>query len=112
MTIRTDLILDQGATFRVAIDLFDNNNDPIDTTNLEAAAYMRKHYTSSSFVEFDTEFVEETHELILSMDAIRTSNVVPGRYVYDVILMFEDGSIDRILEGIITVTPGVTKQSE
>lgn len=109
MTIRSDLILDQGTTFMVSVDLLDADNEPIDVTNIQAVAQLRKHYTSNNFVEITTELDEFTNELILSLTPEQTSNIEAGRYVYDVNLIFEDGTVDRILEGVITVSPQVTR---
>ena len=43
------------------------------------------------------------------MTANATANVVAGRYVYDVELVDGGGVVTRLLEGIVTVTPQVTK---
>jgi hypothetical protein len=45
--------------------------------------------------------------LIISLGANVTSNLTPGRYVYDVI-MAKDNNIERFLEGNMIVSAGVT----
>jgi len=43
------------------------------------------------------------------MNNATTAALSPGRYVYDVELKSSSNSISRILEGLVTVTPEVTK---
>lgn len=107
MSQRYDLIIDQGSDFAVEIDLFDDNGDP-DTTTYTAAAQMRKNYTSSNSFAFTC--TVNNSILTLSMNAVTSSNVAAGRYVYDVELTdVASNTIHRILEGQITLTPQVTQ---
>ena len=43
------------------------------------------------------------------MTAANTTNIKPGRYLFDVETTDLGGKVNRILEGIINVTPGVTR---
>jgi hypothetical protein len=43
------------------------------------------------------------------MNSANTSVVTPGRYVYDVLLTSGTGIKTRIIEGIVTVLPSVTR---
>jgi hypothetical protein len=43
------------------------------------------------------------------MSANVTNNIAAGRYVYDCELNDGNGTISRLVEGIVTVTPGVTR---
>ena len=45
----------------------------------------------------------------MSLNADETSNIVAGRYVYDVEITSSANVTSRIVEGIVTVTPEVTK---
>jgi hypothetical protein len=38
-----------------------------------------------------------------------TANIKPGRYVYDILMMDTTDVTIRIMEGIVTVTPQVTR---
>jgi hypothetical protein len=44
----------------------------------------------------------------LNLDSTVTTNLVAGRYLYDV-EAYNANSVVRIIEGIVTVNPGVTK---
>jgi len=45
----------------------------------------------------------------LGLTATQTANLVPGRYVYDVEVVSGANVVSRIIEGIVTVTPEVTR---
>ena len=47
--------------------------------------------------------------ITLSLTANQTSNLVYGRYVYDVDVTDASNTVTRVLEGIVTVTPSVTR---
>jgi hypothetical protein len=45
----------------------------------------------------------------LSMSTPTTANIAAGRYVYDTIIKTPSGDATRILEGVIDVSPSVTR---
>ena len=47
--------------------------------------------------------------VIMSLPATTTSTIKPGRYVYDVKMTDNANTVTRIVEGIITVTPQVSR---
>jgi hypothetical protein len=109
MATKANLVIDQGSTYSVNLDLTDENGDVINLTGYTANSQIRKWYTSSTpAAVFTTAVNAASGELTLSLTANQTSNLVAGRYVYDVELD-QSGVISRIVEGIITVTPQVTK---
>lgn len=109
MATKANLVIDQGSSYSVTLDLTDENGDVIDLSNYTANSQIRKWYTSSNpAATFSTTVNASSGELTLSLSANQTSNLVAGRYVYDVELN-SGGIISRIVEGIITVTPQVTK---
>jgi len=49
-------------------------------------------------------------EITISLSDAQTANLKPGRYVYDVELVANaDSTVERLIEGIVTVYPEVTK---
>lgn len=109
MATKSNLVIDQGSTYSVTLDLTDENGDVIDLSGYVANSQIRKWYTSSTpAATFTTSINASSGELILTLTANQTSNLVAGRYVYDVELD-NNGIISRIVEGIVTVTPQVTK---
>ena len=69
---------------------------------------MRKSYYSLNSYSFSVTG-NSTGYITLSMNTATTSSIYPGRYVYDVDVVDNVGIKSRIVEGIITVTPQVTR---
>lgn len=107
MASKANLVIDQGSTYSVSINLTDENGDPMDVVGYTSRAQMRKHYTSSNAVTFNTSLATGT--LTLSLSSNTTQTIVPGRYVYDAELIDPNSNVTRIVEGIVTVTPEVTR---
>lgn len=120
MAISINYDLDQGTDFRFIATRKDGDGFPLAITG-GATAYcqMRKFYTSSTAVTFNTAITGGTGEILISLGATGTSGVKGGVYFYDVELHVtpKDGSdaavdstkVYRIVQGMITVYPEVTK---
>lgn len=109
MAIKANLVVDQGSTFSAVIDLVDANGLVFNLTGYSVAAQMRKNYTSSTAVTFTTSHDGVGGQITLSLPANTTSTIEPGRYLYDVEISTSGGVITRVVEGIVTVTPGMTR---
>lgn len=109
MATKANLVIDQGSTFSTDLTLTDENGDPLSLSGYTANSQIRRWYTSTNASATFTTSINTTSAVItLSLTANQTSNLVSGRYVYDVEI--GDGSeISRIVEGIVTVTPQVTR---
>lgn len=108
MATKANLIIDQGATFSTDITLTDENGDVLNLDGYTASSQLRKWYTSTTAINFTTYVDIVNGILTLSLTENQTKNLVAGRYVYDVEL--SDGqTVSRIVEGIVTVTPNVTR---
>lgn len=120
MAISINYDLDQGTDFSFIATRKDSDGFPVAITG-GATAYcqMRKFYTSSSAVTFNASVTGATGEVLVSLGATGTSGVKAGVYFYDVELHItpKDGSgtavsstkVQRIVQGMITVYPEVTK---
>lgn len=108
MATKANLVIDQGATFSADLDITDENGDTINLAGYTASSQIRKWYTSSKFVEFSTSVNGDIGIITLSLTANQTSSLTAGRYVYDVEIT-DNVTISRIVEGIITVNPNVTR---
>lgn len=109
MATKANIIIDQGTTFSTIINLTDDNGDPIDLTGYSGDSEMRKHYTSSNSQSFSISLGGTSGTVTLSLTASQTANLTPGRYVYDVEVTSASNVVSRIVEGIVTVTPEVTR---
>ena len=60
---------------------------------------------------FNTAINTTSGVITLSLTSNVTANMVPGRYVYDVnITETNTGTVSRIVEGYVTVTPSSTSK--
>ena len=109
MALKADILIEQGATFSTSIDVTDNDGVPTNLTGFTAAAQMRKHYTSANAFTFTSSVVANAGIVTLSMNANTTNSITAGRYVYDCELTDTNGVVSRLIEGIVTITPGVTR---
>lgn len=109
MATRVNIVIDQGTDFETSINLTDSSGDQLDLTGMTAASQIRKTHTSSNSVAFTTALANASGTLTLSLNNATTSSMTAGRYVYDVELTDASNVISRILEGVVTVTPEVTR---
>lgn len=108
MALKANIVIDQGTDYSTTINVTDDNGDPVDLSTYTGAAQMRKHYTSSNATAF-TVTTDGSGVVTLSMNAATSGNLVPGRYVYDCELTDSSNTVSRLVEGIVTVTPQVTR---
>lgn len=107
----TELFLEQGADFTMSIVLDDVAGVPFNLTDFTASSQMRKsYYSSNAAATFSVSTSGDAAEgrITMSLDSANTANIYPGRYVYDVYLS-QANTRYRVLEGIVNVTPQVTK---
>jgi len=109
MASKSNIIIDQGTTFSTVINYTDDNGDARDLTGYTGDAEMRKHYTSSNSQSFSVSLGGANGTVTLSLTSAQTANLVAGRYVYDVEVTSGANVVSRIVEGIVTVTPEVTR---
>ena len=106
----SNLYLEKGATFSTTITLDDVYGDTYNLVGYSASSQMRKsYYSSNATATFNTTIIERTGQITLTLDANTTSNIAPGRYVYDTIIISGSSEVTRILEGIVDVSPSVTR---
>ena len=124
-----DLIVDQGSDVEIKLELFNPDGSPKilnkfdDATQtltpmFSSTAKIKKSFNTkdSDSISFGTSTISPTNaenELYLSLTNTITDAMKAGRYVYDVEISATDSfgvtTIERILEGKLTVSPSVTK---
>lgn len=112
MAAYVELNIDQGTTFNNIINITDDvTNTPINIAGYTVISQMRRSYYSANITANITCTLSNVAngEIIMSMTAANTANIKPGRYVFDVKASDEYNVTSRILEGIITITPQVTR---
>ena len=98
-----------GTDFTQEYDLFETGGKVIDLSNFTAAAALRQHRGSATSVSFTVKFVDRAKgKLSLFIPSWITSNLKPGRYLYDVKLTSPSGAKSIILEGNVNARAGIS----
>jgi hypothetical protein len=110
MAARANLRIEQGATFSADITVKDTNGDALNLTNYTAISKIAKGYTSTQTRRFLTTSIATPSNGIvtISLTADETETLEEGRYVYDVQITDASSTVTRVVEGIITISPGVS----
>ena len=110
MAAYSEITIEQGATFTTTINVEDVYNNPVNLAGYTSSAMMRKSYYSTTSHNINTQITGTANgEITLSMTSANTSNLTPGRYVYDLIINDGANNITRVVEGIATILPSVTR---
>jgi len=106
-----ELTVDQGATFESNIDLVDDDGVSINVAGYIFSGQIRKSYYSlNPTANLTITVVNSANGNVnITLNAATTTNIKAGRYLYDVKMKDTANVVTRIVEGIITVTPQVTK---
>jgi hypothetical protein len=106
----TEITIEQGATFSTTVNVKDAYYNPVNLTGYSASSQMRKSYYSSSATNITASVTGTSNgEITLSMTSANTSSLTPGRYVYDLVINDGANTVTRVVEGIATVLPSVTR---
>ena len=106
MAAQHNLYIDQGADFSAEIGIYDDSNALWDLTGYSGAAKMKKSHYSSTSHAFTVSI--GSGKVTLAMTAAATAAIEQGRYLYDVVITAAGGTKTRVIEGLITINPGVT----
>ena len=110
MAAFSEIVIEQGATFNTTINVEDTAGAAINLYGYTANSMMRKSYYSSSATTITSTVTGTANgEVTLTVSATNTANLTPGRYVYDVIITSPTSVVTRVVEGIVTVLPSVTR---
>ena len=107
-----NIIINAGADFSQSFNLTDTSNTPTNLTGYTVSAQLRKHAGSNTKTDFivDIPSPETEGTINLSLTSTQTTNLKPGRYMYDVVIQEPDpGTKTRVVEGSALVREGVTK---
>ena len=105
-----ELTLEQGANFTTNVTVNGSDVSPTNLTSYTAAAQLRKSYYSTTANNFTVTVSNAANgELTMAMTAANTANLTPGRYVYDLLITSPTSIKTRVVEGIVTLLPSVTR---
>jgi|TARA_R110000868_G_scaffold126884_2_gene334199 hypothetical protein len=106
----TELVIEQGATFSTTVNVEDTAGAAINLSGYSASSQMRKsYYATSNTIITATITGNANGEITLSMTSANTSNLTPGRQVFDLLITSPSNVKTRVVEGVIMISPGVTQ---
>lgn len=109
MAIYSKLSADQGADFRVRVQLVDSLGNDLSLIGYTTEGSIKKTYSSLISYEMLVNIANADLGIIaLSVSGAVTSGMNAGRYVYDIYVTSPSGIKTRVLEGQFEITPGVT----
>ena len=110
MAAFSEIVIEQGATFNTTINVEDTAGAAVNLFGYTANSMMRKSYYSTSATTITSTVTGTANgEVTLLVSAANTAALTPGRYVYDVIITSPTSVVTRVVEGIVTVLPSVTR---
>jgi hypothetical protein len=107
-----NLVVNSGADFSQSFTLEGTDtNSSFDLTGYTVAAQMRKWAGSTSSTSFTAtiESPPTSGKILIELTATQTTNLKSGRYVYDIVIEDSFGVKNRVIEGMVLVTEGVTR---
>ena len=110
MAAITNFYIDTGSTFGAVISVKGSDGLPLNLTGYSVTSYIRKSYASSTHIDFNaTIYSTAGGQIRVSLTDENTTDVKPGRYMYDIEIQNSAGERLRVSEGIIIFTPQITK---
>ena len=112
-----DLKIDKGTDVSIEIHLVNPDNSKKNLAGYSVAAKMALSYdaTDSDKISFTSAVVSPASNGIINLslsNSVTNQLVTKKRYVYDVEISYADSAantiVERVLEGLITVSPSVT----
>tara|TARA_B100001175_G_C19452844_1_gene612245 strand:+ start:409 stop:744 length:336 start_codon:yes stop_codon:yes gene_type:complete len=111
MATISNLFIDQDADFTTTVTVNDSTGSALDLTGYTASAMIRKSYKSTTSTAFTVAFESPRTlgQVTLSLTDTQTGALGAGRYVYDLVIITSGGDKTRVVEGIVTIKPSVSR---
>jgi len=106
-----ELVVDQGAAYESVLDLVNDDGNAINVAGYVFSGQIRKsYYSTKPTANITINVVDAANGNVnIALSAATTANIKAGRYVYDIKMIDTANTVTRLVEGIITITPQVTK---
>lgn len=109
MAIKTNIIVDQGTDVSYTFNVKNSSSNSINLTGYTAKSQFRKYYTSSKSYNFNATVNSSNGSITLTANSAYTGIIPAGRYLFDCEVISSSNVVTRLVEGIVTVTPQVTR---
>lgn len=103
------LEIEAYSTFTRVITVKQADGTAQNLSGFTISSQMRKSPYSLTAITLHSYFSDASNgELTIAESAANTGNIAPGRYLYDIISTSPGGVVQRLVEGIVVVNPGIT----
>ncbi len=120
MAGRYDITIEQGATFHLPLTIKNSDDSAFDLSGYTPRGNIRRTHQSATIVAsftFTLTFpytlgkmdVILTDEVTASIPCGETTTSSTSKYVYDIEIEHTSGTVKRLLEGYLYVSPEVTR---
>ncbi len=108
---KLNMTIEQGTTWSKGLELTSPDGSALDITGHSFRGQMRAAFASADpAATFACGIVEAAAGTVsIALDENTTTGIQAGTYVYDIEMVSPDGSVIRLMEGKIQVTPEVTR---
>ncbi len=108
MATRHDLIIDQGATFKLAVEPLDALGERLNLDACTARAQIRRDYRDPMVMaELSCLIISDVIDITLSAES--SAALIAPSGVWDLELVASTGEVIRLLEGGVDIRPEVTR---
>jgi hypothetical protein len=105
-----NLFLDQGTTFSANIIVTDSTGSARDISGYTARSQFRRSIESANATSFTATIPVGTDGNVrLQLAPQASSNVKYGRYLYDVEIESSANVVERVAQGVLTISPEITR---
>jgi hypothetical protein len=110
MATISNLFVDAGSDYSNIITVSATNGQALNLTGYTVASQMRKSYGSTTVYSFAPSLYDAVNGKVrLQLSASTSSSIPAGRWLYDVEITSPSGTKTRVVEGIVTITPEITR---
>jgi hypothetical protein len=112
---KLDIIIEQGATFSRTIALQDSDGAAVDLSDVtEVRGQMRRDYNATDSTAFTLAVSSPASAGLISWTLSDETSaaldaVANNKWVYDIEIVRDDGTVQRLLQGRVTISQEVTR---
>ena len=106
-----EIDIDQGTDFSLPLTLKNEDGSPKNVNGYTFKSHIKKSfYSEVTTAEFSVDSTDASiGSIILTLSSNDTTDITPGRYVFDVKQIDTSNKVERLMEGIATINPQVTE---
>lgn len=115
-----DITVEQGATYSLSLTFLDSDSAPVNVSTWEFRGQIRSAYDDSDIIAAFTFTAGSASNIVVVSLTDTVTSAIPvdassgpkkknKKYAYDIEAEKPDGSVVRVVQGVASVSPEVTK---